>query len=157
MELSSPQNINKDHEIFLNHKNEIIKELKNHPLDNEEIDYIGKKFLKNHWGGCFAWNRVHVSPNKFYIINTSSSGHEGIHWMALAVIGKTAYLWDSYNRSVRRLLPHLVRSLINHGFKVISTDHPMDQIGTSSQVCGHESLAWLMTVKDIGIKRASHV
>jgi len=155
--MEEQQNINEDHKIFLNHKNEIIKEFSKNSLDSEECNHIGKKILGSHWGGCFAWNKVHVVPNKYYIINTSSAGHQGIHWMALAVIGKTAYLWDSYNRSVKRLVPHLVRSLIKHGFKVVSDDHPMEQIGTSSEVCGHESLAWLMTVKDIGIKRASHV
>lgn len=146
-----------DKDIFLKHKNQIIHEYGKDGLETHDCNKIGRDYLGNLWGGCFPWNKVPLKPNKYYVINTSSSGHPGIHWMGLVTRGKHAYLWDSYNRSVKRLVPHLVKSFMKHGFKLETTNHPMDQIGSSSSVCGQESLAWLMTVKDIGIHRASHV
>ena len=146
-----------DKDIFLQHKNNIIKELGKESLGTHECNIIGNKYLKGSWGGCLPWNKVHLKPNKYYVINTSSSGHPGIHWMGLVTHGKHAYLWDSYNRPVKKLVPHLVNSIIKHHYKLGITNHPMDQIGTSSHVCGQDSLAWLLTVKDIGIERASSV
>jgi hypothetical protein len=146
-----------DKDIFLHHKNEIIQEYGKDALNTEDCNMIGKKYFKSHWGGCLPWNKVHLAPNKYYVINTSSSGHPGIHWMGLMTHNKHAYLWDSYNRSIKRLVPHLIRSIMKHGYGVDLTNHPMDQIGTSSSVCGQESLAWLLTAHDIGIHRAAHV
>lgn len=151
------QQKNADRELFLHYKNMIIKEFGKEAMDSDQCDHIGKKYFGSRWGGCLPWNNVHVRPNHFYIVNTSSSRGPGIHWMALAVLGKTAYLWDSYNRSVNRLVPHLIRSILKSGFHIALMNHKMDQIGTTSQVCGHESLAWLLTLKKIGIHRASQI
>ena len=144
-------------DIFLKYKNELIDEFGRKALNSEQCNYIGKKNFGKQWGGTLPWNKVHVKSNKYYVINTSSSGHPGIHWMALVTIGKKAYFWDSYNRSVKRLLPHLIHTLMKHRYRFGVTDHPMDQIGDTSEVCGHESLAWLMTVRDIGIDQAKSV
>jgi hypothetical protein len=149
--------MDRDKGIFLKHKDNIIKELGKDSLGTHDCNYIGKQYLSNSWGGCLPWNKVHLQPNRYYVINTSSSGHPGIHWLGLVTQGKHAYLWDSYNRSVKRLVPRLVHSFMKHGYKLGITDHPMDQKGTSSHVCGQDSLAWLLTVKDIGIERASVV
>src|SRR5271165_3597114 len=148
-----------DKEVFLKHKNNIIEEYGKEALDSDVCNKIGKQYFKNNWGGCVSWNNVHIARNKYFVVNTSSShhNHPGIHWMGLVTIGKHAYLWDSFNRSVKKLLPHLVHRLIKHGYKLGDTNHLMDQIGHTSQVCGHESLAFLMTVRDIGIERAKHV
>lgn len=157
MEEKDSENINSDKQLFLNYKNEIINEFGREGLDTDQCNKIGRKYLKHSWGGCLPWNKVHLRSNRYYIVNTSSSGHPGIHWMALIITRGTAYLWDSYNRSVKKLVPHLVHSIIKHGYKLGIINHPMEQIGHSSQVCGHESLAFLLTVKKIGIHRASKI
>lgn len=148
-----------DEEIFMKYKDEIIKEYGSDALDTEQCNRIGKKYLKSRWGGCLPWDKVHLAPNKYYVVNTSSerAGGPGIHWMGLVITNKNAYLWDSYDRSVKRLLPQLIRSMRKHGFKLKETDHPMDQIGQTSQTCGHQSLAFLLTVRDVGIERAKHI
>jgi len=148
---------NTDKDIFLKNKSVVLKEVGKDALGTHDCNKIGSKYLKRAWGGCVPWNKLSLKPNKYYVINTSSSGHPGIHWMGLVTHGKHAYLWDSYNRPVRRLVPHLVKSIIKHGYVIGMTKHPMDQVGTSSHVCGQDSLAWLMTVHEIGIHRASHV
>jgi hypothetical protein len=144
----------KDKDIFLNYKKEIIQEFGDGALSTEDCNSVGKKQLKSNWGGCLPWDKVKIKPNTYYIVNTSSAGNSGIHWMGLVTTDSTAYLWDSYNRSVKKLVPGLIRLIKKSGFKLGVSDHPMEQIGTTSQVCGHESLSWLLLVRDVGIQRA---
>lgn len=146
-------------DIFLKYKNELIKEFGSDGLTNQDCNFVGKRNFGRHWGGCLPYDKVHVKPNKYYVVNTSSSGQPGTHWLALITINKHAYLWDSYNRAVKRLVPHLIHSLIKHHYKIgpQGLEHPMEQIGTSSQVCGQESLAYLLTVRDIGINNTANI
>jgi hypothetical protein len=96
-------------------------------------------------------------PNKYYIVNTAGHKSGGVHWMGLVTTANHAYLYDSYNRNVHKLQPHLVHELVRQGFQLGGTSHKPDQIGYSSQTCGIDSCAWLLTVKKFGIRKASHV
>jgi hypothetical protein len=145
------------HNLFLKYKKQLIGELGSKGLYTDQINRIGRDAFGSHWGGAKPYDRVKLEPNKYYVINTSSSGHAGIHWMALRTTANNAYIWDSYNRNPNKLVPKLIKSLEAHDFQPEPVDnHPHDQKGQST-VCGHLSLSFLLVVRDLGIRRALHV
>jgi len=145
------------HLLFLKYKRALIKKLGRKPLSDAQLDKVGRASFGVHWGGAVANDRVHIAPNHYYVVNTAGHRSSGVHWMALLTTDRLAYLYDSYNRSVRHLQPHLVHSLIGSGFRLGDTDHRPDQIGFMSETCGIDSMAWLMVVRDLGIRKAAHV
>lgn len=145
------------HHLFLKYKKALVKQFGNEPLHDTTINKIGKDNFGSHWGGAVANDSIRIAPNRYYVVNTAGHKSAGVHWMALRTTANHAYLYDSYNRNVHHLQPHLVKSLIRHGFQLGGTSHRPDQIGHTSQTCGDDSLAWLMVVRDLGIRRAAHV
>ena len=147
----------KAHNLFLQYKRQLIHELGPKGLADDEINKIGKREFGVHWGGAVASDRVKLQPNHYYIVNTSGHSGRGIHWLALYTTKSSAYIWDSYDRSVKRLVPSLVKAIGKHGYHLHDTEHRPDQVGFTSQVCGDDSLAFLLVVRDLGIRAARHV
>lgn len=144
-------------QLFREYKAKLIAAKGNGALDEGSIQKIGLAAFGAHWGGVVARDRVRIAPNKSYVVNTSAHGGRGVHWVALHTSRSAAYLYDSYNRPVRRLLPHLVKSIEAHGYHLADTEHAADQIGHESRTCGDDALAWLWVVRECGIRAAQHV
>jgi hypothetical protein len=143
--------------LFREYKYALIASKGDGALDEYTIQKIGKKAFGTHWGGVVPRDRVKIAPNRYYVVNTSAHGGKGMHWVALYTSRAGAWLYDSYNRPIRRLLPHLVKSIERHGYHLEDTSHAPDQIGHESQTCGDDALAFLMTVHKLGIRAAQHV
>ena len=90
----------------------------------------------------------------YQIVNTSSSKQRGLHWVALYVTARTVYVFDSYGRPSSNLLKTLTRQAKKQNLRIVDSDPDMQQIGYSSETCGHMTLAWLQVVKDLGIRKA---
>lgn len=145
------------HTAFLRHKDALIAQLGRGPLADDVLQALGRAAFGGQWGGCVPWDRVRLEADRFYVVNSASHTGRGVHWLALHTTKKGAYLWDSYSRAVRRVVPRLVRKLEAHGYRLEGTEHHPDQVGRTSEVCGQESLAWLLTVRDLGIGAAAHI
>ena len=145
------------HSLFLKVKAALVRHLGKAQIDDATINTIGKANFGVRWGGAVANDRVRIAPNKYYVVNTSNHKAGGVHWMGLVTTKNHAYLYDSYDRNVHTLQPHLIHTLHKHGFQVGGTEHRPDQIGHTSQTCGIDSLAFLVVVRDLGIRAASHV
>jgi hypothetical protein len=128
--------------LFNRYKASLIAELGRDALDTTTINRIGKQEFGSHWGGTHPQDRVKLEPNKFYVINTDTHEGDGEHWMGLYTTKTRAYLYDS-----------------NRGFELGRTDRVphMEQIGYDSAICGDASLAFLLTVRDLGIRAASEI
>ena len=69
------------------------------------------------------------------------------------------YLYDSYARDAPKLVKNLTKTIQKADYIIPPEDHKkyMEQIGYSSQVCGHDSLAWTLVARDMGIRAAARL
>ena len=138
--------------VFRIYKNELIQKLGRKALNNDTIDKYSKLLFQSKYKGCYAQNNKFELKQGFYIINTDLESGKGIHWISLILTAKTAYIYDSFARDLKKLLPHLLQHLAN--YKIVSSDRKdKEQIG-NSQICGHNCLAFLLTTQKLGIKSA---
>ena len=88
---------------------------------------------------------------KHAIIN--SDNREGIHWVASYQRGKTIYIFDSFGRPTKTLLPEFYKRAVDAGFKIIDTEYDAEQLD-HQQDCGIRCLAWIIICKHQGIRNA---
>ena len=150
-------------ELFLNYKNQFIELFGNRALYGSQINDAGEKLFGDKWNGYSLQNENgYASKLGYHIINTDTlrkdgSGGEGIHWVALVITPKIAYVFDSYARNPQKILKHLTKKMKNKKVKIVSSDRSdLEQKDTKSEleICGQLSLAWLSVVDQIGIMRA---
>jgi hypothetical protein len=130
--------------LFRKYKTKYIAKLGRYALDNTQIDLLAKSTF----GTKFEFK------SGFYIINTDLKDGPGEHWISLVLTPKTAYVFDSFGRDPKTLVPHLTKRLTKSGRKIVSSDRTDREQRGLSVICGHLSLAWLTVAKDLGIKAA---
>ena len=147
-----------ERKTFNKFKTMMIKHLGSKALDNTKIDKVGRKLFAS-WGGCFASDRVKFQPYHYYIINVDTHDQPGSHWLACFTQGKKCYVWDSYGRSIKKLAPHLIKSIYKSKMILGKTNliPQMEQIGWTSEICGAVSIAWLLVVQKLGITKAKNI
>jgi hypothetical protein len=141
--------------LFRKYKTKYIKKFGRHALDNTEIDLFAKSEFGNRYRGSYAQNEMFELKPGFYIINTDQKTGPGIHWIAVVLTNKTAYFYDSFARTPKQLVPHLVKRLT--GRKIVSSDRKDLEQLEPEIICGHLSLAWLAVAKDLGISHAKKI
>lgn len=136
----------------------LIKILGNKALYDTTINKAGSKLFAA-WGGCYSSDRVKLKPYHYYVINVDTHDKPGSHWLACYTSGKRAYVWDSYSRPIKKLAPQLVKTIHKAKMSLGKTNRipQHEQIGYTSEVCGVLSLAWLLTVRDLGIALARNI
>lgn len=145
--------------IFNGFKNRIIKQVGNKALYDTHIDKICHNLFASKYGGTFPQDSsVEIKNNKYYIINTDKTGNEGIHWVALYTTPKKAYMYDSYARTGKKVLPILSKKLSQKGYGIQMSDRSDveqdDKIKKQDEICGQLCISWLLTLHCAGIKKA---
>jgi len=142
--------------IFNEYKNQIINQIGNKITTNDQLNVLAHKLIGVRFKGVFSVDTIPLHKNGMYIINNQSAGMPGEHWVAVLVTVKKVYIFDSFGRKSKALLPILIKSakLINK--KVVDTDYDVDQT-ISSAVCGQLSISWLLVAKQLGISNALKV
>ena len=138
--------------VFRIYKNELIQKLGRKALNSDTIDKYSKILFQSKYKGCYAQNEKFEKKSGFYIINTDLEKGPGLHWIALILTAKTAIIYDSFSRDPKKLLPHLLQHLVN--YKIVSSDRKDVEQRGSSSICGHASLAFLLTTQKLGIRSA---
>jgi hypothetical protein len=142
---------------FKTYKDALIRIYGRGPLDSDQIGEFGIEAFGGSWRGVSGQETV-KTPMKagYYIVNTSKTAKSpGHHWCGLYVTsaGK-GYTYDSFARSGAKMLSELGgRRKKGSGAFVDSDRKDAEQRGASA-VCGHLSLAWLLVVRDLGIRSA---
>jgi hypothetical protein len=136
------------------YKQKLLRELGSEALFDDQIDKIGLREFGRRWAGVYPSDGLPaVRPNRFYVVNSGFRGGPGAHWVAMyASPSRRIYVYDSFARTSTKIIPATVRK-ISHEHFVEDANGVADQRG-DSQVCGVLSLAWLMAVRDHGIRRA---
>jgi hypothetical protein len=93
------------------------------------------------------------SKDGYLIINNDFIGGPGIHWLACIKKDKDLYIYDSFGRLGKNILPNLVTRMKQKGYTIHNTDtSDQDQYGYESVDCGHRSCSALMITQKYGIK-----
>ena len=147
-----------ERKLFNHYRKALFNELGVKALDNYAIDRVGKHEFAA-WGGCHAVDRVKLKPHHLYIINTDTHDKPGEHWVAMATTGTRAYIYDSYGRDVRKIVYQLIKTINKSRYKLSKTNlvPQEEQVGFSSEVCGQNSLAFLLVARDLGITKARNI
>ena len=89
----------------------------------------------------------------YFIINTDVIGNEGIHWIAIVKQSHNIYVYDSFGRQAKNVIPFFFQKMIDHNYKIFNTDtSDADQHGYTSVDCGHRSISALMIMKKYGLR-----
>ena len=141
-------------ERFRRYKKLLVSVFGRGPLIGEQIDAFGRAAFEGEWRGVGGQNDFIPSLRPgYYVVNTSYTANSpGVHWTALYVTkaGKH-HVYDSFARRGATILANLK----GRGSATFQDSDRSDaeQRGDSA-VCGHLSIAWLMVVRDLGIKKA---
>ena len=147
-----------ERKLFETYRYSLVRILGDKALYDKEIDAVGRKEFAA-WAGVFPSDRVKLKPYHYYVINVDRHNQSGSHWLACYTSGKRAYIFDSYSRSIPKLVPHLVKSIRKQGFSLGKTNvvKNQEQRGWTSEVCGVLCLSWLLTIRDLGITKAKNI
>ena len=139
--------------VFNKYKKQMISVLGNKVTIDSQLTTVGKHLFGPLYVGTFSQSyKPKAKPSKqMFIINVDTKGMPGTHWVAVFKNGKTYYMYDSFGRRSHRLLP-----VFSGGRLVIDSDRDAEQ-HPSTDICGPLWLAWLSTVKDLGIRNALKV
>jgi hypothetical protein len=139
---------------FKSNKRKFIKVLGRKSTTDQQLTTLGKKLFGNKYVGTYAQDyKPTASPvNQYFIINTDLSGKPGTHWVAIVKNEYTYYIYDSFARTAKRLLP-----VFTKGRMIIESDLTDAEQQGSSEVCGVLCLAWLKVAHNLGIRSALKV
>ena len=115
----------------------------------------GKKFCGIYDQKNMPWGKIKKSKCLYGILNNDYEG-PGIHWLAFYVKDKQFYVWDSYGRSMKEIVPVLEKKLKSQRIRYQSNDRDRNQTDTQKD-CGSRCFAWLEIVHNLGIRKAMKV
>ena len=134
--------------LFLKYKKQFIKELGKSCLYDDQL----KKMIP--WvNGVYCQDEAVIKPG-YYIINTDVSSGKGEHWIGCYQTKTRCYLYDSFSRTPKFLVPIFLKKLEKKGIKVLESDTSDKEQYGQTEVCGHLCMAWLSVIKDLGIRKA---
>ena len=140
--------------LFRRYKDLLVSVFGRGPLIGEQVEAFGHAAFEEEWRGVGGQDNF-TPPLRpgYYVINTSYTANSpGVHWTALYVTkAGIHHVYDSFARSGTRILANL-KGRGSAAFR--DSDRSDAEQRGDSAVCGHLSLAWLLTVRDLGIKKA---
>lgn len=104
--------------------------------------------------GVYMQNQLPpLRTNSTFIMNNDLTTGEGIHWVAGVVHGKTVYVYDSFGRRSKNLLPIFTQQMKAKRYRIVNTDlSDQDQYGYKSVDCGHRCISALKIYKSYGLR-----
>jgi len=106
---------------------------------------LGNKVFRN------AEYQFQKMGGKYSVMNTDNA--KGIHWVSTFQRGKNIYVFDSFGRPTKQLIPEFYKRAVKAGYTIIDTDYDVDQKDEQLD-CGIRSLAWCIIAFHKGIKFA---
>jgi hypothetical protein len=146
-------------DTFRAYRDAFIRALGRGPLDDKTIDWVARAEFGRRWGGVSPQSAWRPRRDRFYVVNTAlSPSSPGVHWVGVYVSPRgIVHVYDSFGRNVRRLLWRVGKTASRWGAGPLNgTDPDAEQRGNSA-ICGHASLAWLIIVRDLGIRVGSTI
>ena len=93
---------------------------------------------------------------EYSIINNDNGAGE--HWLAVYQEGRSVYVFDTFGRDIKTLMPEFHARARTQGYNIIKANKKYEhEQGVKQNDCGLRSLAWLILAKSKGIKTATLV
>ena len=116
-----------------------------------QLDNIAKKIFGNRYKGSFSSDQIPKLENdECCIANLDDSSKPGSHWISLYKKNNDIYVYDSFGRSSKKIIPSVFKS--GNG-TIKDTDYDSEQ-KINENNCGQRSLAWLCYLEEYGVKKA---
>jgi hypothetical protein len=91
----------------------------------DKLNEVGKTLFGKKFIGVFPSNRIpRLKNNQYVILNLDKEGEAGSHWVSVVKHKNKSYLYDSFGRKAKKIIPDLLKS--NNG-KVINTELDAEQ------------------------------
>ncbi len=119
-----------------------------------DLHTFGKRFFGNSFKGVYASDKIPFLSgiSKYMIVNLDQSYLIGSHWVAVAKKNNKLYVYDSFGRKTKKILPALFKKHL----KVLDSEYDAEQ-KVHEQNCGARSLAWLFIFKEFGSTMAMKI
>ena len=143
-------------EVFKEHKKQIIAVLGRKAVSDDQLTELGKNMLNKKYLGTFAQDKYPMNKNGFAIVNVdiaSKINTDMAHWVAIYSTKTRLYIYDSYGRTTKFVLPIIYEKARKHNKKIYESYHDAEQHGIRSEICGQLSMAWIFTANTIGIRK----
>ena len=133
--------------VFNRIKKVIIKDIGHTgPTTDLELTKIDKRVLGTKYTGTFT---VEHKPkkskkNQYFIINNHRKDQPGEHWIAVIKQNQKFYIYDSFGRSSKDLIPSFIKNK-----KYFDSDNDIEQ-SRDSAICGALCLSWLVCFDRLG-------
>lgn len=128
------------------------KELGVRALDSNTLHAKGKELFKDKFLGVLSQDSPFPTKDGYTIMNNDYVGGAGIHWVAVIKKGKHIYVYDSFGRYSKNILPTFTTKMTTKGYTIHSADpSDADQFGYTSVDCGHRSLSALQIANSKGV------
>ena len=146
--------------LFTKYRNALILKLNRKPLTTDIINRECKNLFQAKFAGCYAQNdSFPIKNGKYYIINTDTKEGPGEHWISVILTPTRVYVYDSFARSPKKIVPLLMKRFKNK--KVIYDTKDKEQTavknGKQTVICGHSSIAFLKIAHELGIRAAMKI
>ena len=138
--------------LFKKKKKQFISELGKKALSDEQLNKLGKQMIGDKYIGTYAQDKLPM-PSGYFIVNVDTSKRintDKAHWLGIYQTEKCMYVYDSYGRHTRFILPIIFNKTKK---RIVDSKHDPEQYGYS-ELCGHLAMAWLCVVRDKGIRQA---
>jgi hypothetical protein len=137
---------------FRKYKRQMIQLLGKKATTSHQLTTVGRQLFGAKYRGTFSQDyKAKPTPrHQYFIINVDRRHQPGSHWVGVVKNGKTYYIYDSYARTAKRLLPVFTGKIL----KYIESDRSDAEQYGSTEICGPLTLAWLCCVHELGIRNA---
>ena len=93
---------------------------------------------------------------EYSIINNDNGAGE--HWLAVYQEGRSVYVFDTFGRDIKTLMPEFHARARTQGYNIIKANKKYEhEQGVKQNDCGLRSLAWLILAESKGIITATLV
>lgn len=140
-------------EDFIKIRSSIFKLLGKKAQSDDAITKFMTNTIGSKYQGTFAWDDYKPITGQFAIVNTGSHTSKGVHWTALYPTNTNVYIYDSFHRAPAVLFPHLAKRLESSGRNIHMAEVDKQQ-RESSEICGQNSMAWILLAIKHGVKAA---
>ncbi len=123
--------------------NKIINTMIGHSTTTytDDLMKLGRYFFGKKFKGVYSEDNIPILKNQYAIINIDNA-----HWLGMANDGKNTYIYDTFGRNSKKILPEIFRS--GNG-NIIDSDRKPEQI-KSEEDCGQKCIAWLCLFDNYG-------
>ncbi len=141
-------NINELNDQLINQIEDVMRT--NREWNSIELDKLCKSSLGDKYNSVCAWSDYIPDANKPYsIVNTDNQ--EGVHWIGAYFDGKTVHIYDSFGRTMKRIMKNFIEKIKLIGFKIVFCNKRSDQTELKIN-CGLRSFVFLFLTSKYGIK-----